>query len=67
MPENNEINENEITAEAVADGREAIPLEKGDRVEICRAGSDLTLLFTERHDNQSIFCKKQREAGRERQ
>lgn len=55
------------TAEAVADGREAIPLSEKDRVKICRAASDLVLLFTERHDNHAIFCKKQREAGRERQ
>ncbi len=53
-------------AEAVADGRKPIPLAPGDRVEIRRAANDLTLLFTQRHDNQSIFCKKIREAGRER-
>ena len=54
-------------AEAVADGREPIPLEREDKVEIRRAESDLILLFAERHDNHVIFCKKQREAGRERQ
>ena len=53
--------------EAVADGREPIPLSPTDRVEIRRAEKDVVLLFAERHDNQSIFCKKQREAGRERQ
>ena len=51
--------------EAVADGRDAIPLAPDDRVEIRRAARDLVLLFTEPHDNHFIFCEKQREAGRE--
>ena len=55
------------SSEAVADGGAPIPLADADRVQIRRATNDLTLLFAERHDNQSIFCKKQREAGRERQ
>ena len=52
--------------EAVPDGRDGILLSPDDRVEICRSQKDLTLYFAEPHDNQSIFCEKQREAGREK-
>lgn len=51
--------------EAVPDGRDGFLLAPGDQVEICRAPRDLTLLFAGPHDNQRIFCEKQREAGRE--